>query len=396
MNSKLLRRIKLITGIFIFLLVLEVFYVIYSLFINNTVNLYFDSINAVDSNSSYYVTVGSNNNNDNYYEKAKITKYNKKREKIDEKLFNVGYNSVFFGVTIDDDSIVAVGSYEKNKDDHDNSIRRGIIVKYSDNGEEDFVKDLDILDNSKYTNVVSVEDGYIVSGQSVYKSTKIGNKKGGAILSKYNKNCKLIWNKTYGDNKEAIYNDLIVYNNYIYVVGVDKNNVGIICKYDSNGNLIKDIKYTSTDSTGFRDIIVLNNYIYVVGSNDTNALIIKYNLDCDYIDEIVYKNDFNTRYNKIISDNDNNIVVIGTIMKNKKSDNKTIDSFNYDGIIGKYSRDLEEISIVTYGDDKDDYFTDIKYMDNNYLVVGFSSYEDGSYMSKFIRYSDALKVLEVS
>ena len=83
-------------------------------------------------------------------------------------------------------------------------------------------------------------------------------------------------------------------------------------------------------------------------------------------------------------------------MKNKNNNNKTIDSFDYDGIIGKYNGDLEEISIVTYGEQYDDYFTDIKYIDNSYLVVGFSSYEDGSYMSKFIRYSDALKVLEVN
>lgn len=396
MNSKLLKRIKLITGIFIFLLVIEVFYVIYSLFINNTVNLYFDSINAIDSNSSYYITVGSNNNNDNYYEKAKITKYNKKREKIDEKLFNIGYNSVFFEVTIDKDSIIAVGSYEKNNEDHDNSIRRGIIVKYDENGEEEFFKDFTLLDNSKYTNIVSVEDGYIVSGQSVYKSTKIGNKSGGAIISKYDKNGKLIWNKTYGDNKEAIFNDLLVYGNYIYAVGVDKDNKGIICKYDKNGNLINDIKCTDMDSTGFRDILYLNNYLYVVGSKNTNASIIKYDLDCNYIKEVIYENNSDTRYNKIISDNDNNIIVIGTIMKNNNSNNKTIDSFNYDGIIGKYNSELEKISIVTYGDDNDDYFTDIEYIDNSYLVVGFSSYEDGSYMSKFIRYSDALKVLEVN
>ena len=32
---------------------------------------------------------------------------------------------------------------------------------------------------------------------------------------------------------------------------------------------------------------------------------------------------------------------------------------------------------------------------NEYLVSGYSSYEDGSYLSKFIRYSDALKVLGV-
>lgn len=396
MNSKLLRRVKLITFIFIILLFCEVTYIIYSLCFKNTVNLYFDSINAMDSNSSYYVTVGSNNDNDNYFEKAKITKYNKKKEKVFEKLFNVGYNGVFFGVTIDDDSIVAVGSYEKNDNDHDDSIRRGLIVKYDLDGEEVFSKDIKILDNSKYTNIVSIEDGYIVCGQSVYKSTKIGNKSGGAIISKYSKNGKLLWTKIYGDNKEAIYNDLVVYNNYIYAVGVDKNNTSIISKYDLDGNFISNTNYSDTDSIGFRDINILNDYIYVVGSKSDNGLIVRYDLDINYIDEVIYDNTSNTKYSKITTDKDNNIIVIGTIMKNKNSNSKTIDSFNYDGIIGKYSDDLEEISIVTYGDENDDYFTDIKCIDDYYLIVGFSSYEDGSYMSKFIKYSDALKVLEVN
>ena len=42
-----------------------------------------------------------------------------------------------------------------------------------------------------------------------------------------------------------------------------------------------------------------------------------------------------------------------------------------------------------------DFYVKTKEDCGDYLVVGFSSYEDGSYMSKFIRYSDALKVLEV-
>ena len=68
---------------------------------------------------------------------------------------------------------------------------------------------------------------------------------------------------------------------------------------------------------------------------------------------------------------------------------------NYDGIIVKYGMDLEELSAVTYGDDKNDYLTDIIFDDGNYLVVGYSVYEDKNYLSKFIRYSEALKVLGV-
>ena len=54
-----------------------------------------------------------------------------------------------------------------------------------------------------------------------------------------------------------------------------------------------------------------------------------------------------------------------------------------------------KISVVNYGDENDDYFTDIIILDGNYLVSGYSYYKDGSYLSKFITYSNALKTLEV-
>ena len=60
-------------------------------------------------------------------------------------------------------------------------------------------------------------------------------------------------------------------------------------------------------------------------------------------------------------------------------------------------REAERKSLVNeYGDKQDDYFTDIRENDEKYIVVGYSSYEDGSYMSKIISYSMALKVLEVN
>ena len=60
-----------------------------------------------------------------------------------------------------------------------------------------------------------------------------------------------------------------------------------------------------------------------------------------------------------------------------------------------YDKVLEKVSVVRYGDDRDDYFTDVIVNDGNYLVSGYSSYEDGSYLNKFITYSDALKTLGV-
>lgn len=401
-KKKILKKVRYITIICAIILIVEILFVMYSLLFKNKESLYFDGINALITNDSYYVTVGSNNDNSNHYEKAKVSKHNRKKEKTFEKLYNVGYNSAFFGVSMDEDNIVAVGSYEKTADDHNDSVRRALIVKYDSLGEIIFAEDFKLLDNSKFTSVTTIEDGYLVTGQSVYKNTKVGTKEGGAILAKYDKEGNLVWYKTYGSSKSAIFNDLLITNDAIYTVGMDTNYLGVICKYDFNGNLISSNTYKSTDEVGFSGITSVEGNIYVSGakkldSNDTQAMIVEYDLDCGYINDISYQGEGYTKYSKLAVDKHNNIIAIGirTTNKNTNSKEKTAESINYDGIIGKYKTDLKEVDVITYGDERDDYFTDIQVNNNEYLVVGYSSYEDGSYLSKFIRYSDALKVLEV-
>ena len=402
-NKKIIKRLKLFTIICVIVLIIELVFIGYSLLFKNKESLYFDGINAIETNNNYYVTVGSNNDNINNYEKAKISQYNMKKEKVFEKLYNVGYNSAFFGVCLDEDNIVVVGSYEKTKEEHENLIRRAIIVKYDSEGKIVFEKDFKLLDNSKFTSIVKVDDGYIVTGQSVYQITHVGNMPGGALLAKYSKDGELLWNRTYGSNNSASFNDLVVNNGYIYTVGVDNDYLGIICKYDLNGKFISYNDYKYTDELGFSGIEIINDNIYISGSNRgsknyINAMIVKYDLDCTYLDEVIHEDKGITRYNKLIKDSHDNIIGIGIMTTNKTTNRKklkTAETINYDGIIGKYNKNLKEISTVTYGDERDDYFNDIKMVDNDYLVVGYSSYEDGSYLSKFIRYSDALKLLGV-
>ena len=397
-NQKKVQRLKIIALLSVIVLLCEVVYISYYYFSNKGHSIYFESINALVVNDGSYVGVGSNNDNDNHYEKAKISMYNSKKEKVFEKLYNVGYNSAFFGVVADEDSYVAVGSYEKDEDDHKDSVRKALIVKYDSEGNEIFSSDFQILDNSKFTSVVKVGDDYLVTGQSIYKNTKIGNKVGGAVLAKYSKDGILLWSKTYGSNKSSIFNDLMIVNNSIYAVGTDDNYLGIIVKYDMDGNYIKHNDYKVTDSLGFSGITNIGNFIYISGAlrrddNNTDAMIVRYNLDCVYIDQAVYSGTGNERFNKLTVDGDENIITIGTMATAKKQSG--ISEYNYDGIIAKYDSELKEIDNVIYGDDRDDFFTDIVPYNNEYLVSGYSSYEDGSYMSKFIRYSKALKVLGV-
>ena len=401
MNKRILKRLRLITIICLIVLFIELLYILYCAFYSEDKSIYFDGINAFDTMKTGYVTVGSNNNNEKFFDKAKLTVYNEKKENILEKIYNKGYNSAFFGVAVDGSDFVAVGNYEENKKDYKNSVRKALLVKYDKDGNIVFEKSFSALDNSKFTNICVVDDGYIVVGQSIYKNNKIGNsKKGGAYIIKYSKDGKELWKKNFGSNDSAIYNDLVVYDDYIYVVGKSDSRVGLISKYDLDGKLIETNDYKYTDSLGFSGVVIIDDYLYVCGSNrtdddDTDAMIVKYDLDCKYVDEVIYRGEGIERFNKIIKDSNDNLISIGISAVVDKKSRDTVDEYNYDGIIAKYNNDLEKIAVVSYGDERDDYFTDLKLVNNDYLVTGYSSYEDGSYMSKFIKYSDALKVLEI-
>ena len=404
MDRKIIKSLKIVAIILVIILLIELGYIFYVSFFTKERHVYFDGINALCYMDNSYVTVGSNNNNDQYMEKAKFTKYNSKKEKVFEKLYNKGYNGAFFGIVMDGDDYIVVGSYEATEEEHKDGVRSALIVKYDKDGNILFDKDFQVLGNSKFTNILVTEDGYILTGQSIYENMTLGfSKDGGAFLVKYDKDGKLIWKKNYGGSKSAIYNDLIIKGDYIYAVGKDATSVGVISKYDINGNHIITTNYKYTDSFGFTGIVEINDRLYVStakgatgNTNDTDAMIVVYDLDCNYISETVYKGKGRERYNRLINDVHNNLIAIGTTaVVNKKTSNDGVDEYKYDGIIGKYNSSLEEVAVINYGDDRDDYFTDVKLVDNNYLVTGYSSYEDGSYLSKFITYSDALKVLEV-
>lgn len=401
MQKKLFKLLKLVAIVCVVVLVIELIYIIYLL---QGKSIYFDGINSVINVDKGYVAVGSNNNNDKYYEKAKITKYNNKKEKIFEKLYNKGYNGVFFDVILDqEENLIAVGSFESSEEDHLEGRRIGLIVKYDKDGNLLYENTFKVLDNTKFTSVEVMEDSYIVTGQSVYSDMKVGfSSDGGAFVMKYDKELKLVWKNNYGDSKTSSYNDVAIYKDDIYVVGVTSNNVGIISKYNDKGKLLDTSKYKYTDDLGFTGIVCYDKHFYVTGgkknvnTSDVDAVIVKYERDLDVDEEIVYEDKGFERFNQVIFDKNNNLVVVGTTAEvNKVDSSESVNVFTHDGLIGKYDKDLEKVSVVRYGDDRDDYFTDVIVSDGNYLVSGYSSYEDGSYLNKFITYSDALKTLGV-
>lgn len=398
-QQRLFRNLILVMMICIVILLVEVIYIRH---IYKEKPIYFDGINAVVSVGRGYVTVGSNNNNDLYLEKAKITKYNSKKEKTFEKIYNKGLNGAFFDVIEDKaENLIAVGSFESNDDDHSEGNRVGLIVKYDKEGNLLYENSFKILDNSKFTSVIEYENYYFVTGQSIYSDMKVGvSTSGGAILLCYDNELNLVWSKNYGDSKTSSFNDLVVYDEYIYVAGSNDSTSSIIAKYDMNGNFINCNVYDDTDNLGFTSIISKGRYLLVGGSKKESnsehydALIVRYNKNLEFREEIINEESSSERFNQLMLDKNDNVIVVGTSRMLDNSD-ENVNVYIHDGIIGKYDKDLKKVAVLKYGDDRDDYFTDI--IDNNgsYLVVGYSSYEDGSYLSKFITYSEALKTLEV-
>ena len=399
--EKYKRIIKYIIIFCVIVLIIDLIIILYTNEKNKNKKTYFDSINSFEVVDENFVAVGSNNNNEKQYEKAKITKYSGKSEKLWEKIYNKGYNSSFFGIKQDGEDYVAVGNYESSKEEKKNKVRSALIVKYDAAGNILYENNLQILGNSKFTNLLVLDDGYIVIGQSIYENMTLGmSDNGGAIIVKYDKNLKEVWRKNYGGSKSGIYNDLILMNDYIYTVGKDSSNTGIVSKYDLDGNMIKTTNYNYTDSIGLTGITSCNNKIYVVGSKkvsdtdtyDTDALLVKYDSDCDYLSEVTYKGQGLERFNRIILD-DNKLVVIGQTGIYNKKKSKNIDVYNYNGLFAKYNTNLKELKNEEYALDVDDYFTDVKKYNNNYMISGYSEYEDNNYLSKFIIYSRAGKLI---
>ena len=203
----------------------------------------------------------------------------------------------------------------------------------------------------------------------------------------YDEDGSIVWQQRYGNNSMALFNDFLVIDDNIYVVGKNNENLGIIIKYDMSGNMLDEKSYDGVDNLGFSSVCLEDDFLYVVGAKGNDSLLLKYDLEGELISEKFYSEKNKSRFNRIITDENGDLIVIGIRYNEKRQ--------IHDGIIAKYDKDLEKQAIIFYDEDSDAYFTDVILDEKNYLVVGYSLYED-AYLTKFNLYSNALKELGVN
>ena len=343
---------------------------------------YLDTIDATTVVDDVIYAVGRNNDNDKELTKAKFSIYNSKQEKIYEKLYNTGYTSRFYDLLVDDEDVVIVGEYEKTKKDYKNNNSIAVILKYDEEGQLLFEKE---VSDTNFYDVLACDDGYLAIGTSHDKNKTKG------VLVKFHTDGTLDWKKEYGtENTEFIAG--VFYHNKIYVTGIE-NQSGVLVSFSRDGKLIDSI-HEETDSLGFSSITVVADSLVLSGGKKvtedfSQPLLVKYDLDLSYIDSAIYDSKYSGRFLKVITDNNDDLVVLASTVEGKK--NKDV----HHAYIGKYREDLTEASVVPYYNEEDDYFTDVALMQDTYLVSGYSFYSDQGYLSKFLSYSEALKVLEV-
>ena len=174
-------------------------------------------------------------------------------------------------------------------------------------------------------------------------------------------------------------------------------------EYALDGEQIKAVSYAKTDTLGFSSIVKYKGAYYVCGAkklveddeydHDIDGLIVKYNKNLKNVKEVKFKDNKKglERFNKIIVDGKNLVVVGHESIVDKEKSTKNKYEYYYHALINKYNSNLKLVSNNVYKKDLDNYFTDIKIVNDNYLVSGYSKYKTNRYTDFFTTYTKDLK-----
>ena len=414
-QKKLVKWLRVIIVLCIAIIVIEVCYIGISYYNRTKSVVYTDTLNSFKEIDDGYLVVGNSdfknsefNSYEKDYNKAKFAKYNSDFEVKFESAYTKGYSSYFSDVIEYKDGYIAVGGAQYDEQQVEDNATDGLIVLYDKNGKQVDTKSVQIAGDTTFNKVLFVDDGFIVVGQSILQNMVIGNDPdGGALIIKYDFNLKEQWKANYGGSKSAIFNDAVIDGEYLYLVGKDATRYGVIAKYTLDGEQVFVKSYEYTDTVGFSSIVKVGDEFFVAGSKTINidakdedkvteGLVVKYNSDGEVLDEVTFSRNNALRFNKIVNDGDDLIVVGHTYKKDEEKSTDTYNYLDYRGIIVKFNTDLEKKANNKENGSGVDYFSDVIVTDDGYLVGGASSSKElGSnnkdYRTYFLKYNKDLE-----
>ena len=414
-QKKLVKWLRVIIVLCIAIIVIEACYIGLSYYNRTKSIVYTDTLNSFKETDDGYLVVGNSdfknsefNSYEKDYNKAKFAKYNSDFEVEFESAYTKGYSSYFSDVIEYKDGYIAVGGAQYDEQQVEDNATDGLIVLYDKNGKQVDTKSVQIAGDTTFNKVLLVDDGFIVVGQSILQNMVIGNDPdGGALIIKYDLDLKEVWRANYGGSKSAIFNDAVIDGDYLYLVGKDATRYGMIAKYTLDGEQVFVKTYEYTDTVGFSSIVKVGDEFFVAGSKTINidakdedkvteGLILKYDSDGNVLDEVTFSRNNAARFNKIVSDGDDLIVVGHTYKKDEEKSTDTYNYLDYRGIIVKFNTDLEKLGNNKENGSGVDYFSDVIVTDDGYLVGGASSSKElGSnnkdYRTYFLQYNKNLE-----
>lgn len=414
-QKRIVKWLKVVIILCIAIIVVELGYILLSYYNRTQSIIYTDTLNSFKETDDGYLVVGNSDfkkSKFNDYEKddnkAKFAKYNNDFEIEFESAYTKGYSSYFSDVIEYIDGYIAVGGAQYDEQQVSDNATDGLIVLYDKEGNQKDSKRLQIAGDTTFNKVILLDDGFLVIGQSILQNMVIGtNPNAGALIVKYDFDFNEVWRANYGGSKSGNFNDAVIDGDYIYLVGKDATRYGLIAKYTLDGERVYAKSYEYTDTIGFSSIVKVGDELFVAGSKTINidakdadkvteGLIVKYDSDGNVLDEVTFKKNNNARFNKIVYDGDNLVVVGHTYKIDEEKSTDTYNYLDYRGIIVKYNRNLGRITDNKENGEGVDYFSDVIVNDDGYLVGGASSSRElGSnnkdYRTYFLQYNKDLE-----
>lgn len=326
-------------------------------------------------------------------------------KEIKEEVFNYGgrnseeYNDV---IATSDGGYVAVG-YTSSTDIDGLSKKSesddGVIVKYDKNNKIEWQNYYSVENTSSFESVVEISDGYIAVGYIHLPNIDEIDFKGGltdAIVVKYDKNGKMLWQKNYGGSSADYFYDVLDTLDGGYIVVGQTNSTdmdgitlngsyyhdGIIIKFNKDEKIEWQKSFGGSKDDLFNSITeTLDGGYVAVGSSyssnidgitskgENDAIVVKYDKNGNIIWKKNYGGSKDDSFEAVSSPSDGGVIVVGHFNSGNVDGIKN--NGYIDAVIVKYDKDGNIVWQNNYGGSNEDLFEGvIETTDGGYVAVG--------------------------